>query len=120
MNYKSWDDEGLRRVLIADPDDTAAICEAAERFAKQPFPFEMPKDVGDVCSGFPDEDFAYPVLKRLREFAEKLKGSNKIECQAIVTALEDLEQEVSGNTDYGRSELRKLEDALAEYAESTE
>jgi hypothetical protein len=35
MNYKSWDDEGLRRVLIADPDDTAAICEAAERFAKQ-------------------------------------------------------------------------------------
>jgi hypothetical protein len=35
MNYKSWDNEELRRVLIADPDDTAAICEAAERFAKQ-------------------------------------------------------------------------------------
>jgi hypothetical protein len=34
MNYKSWNDEELRRVLIADPDDTAAICEAAERFAK--------------------------------------------------------------------------------------
>jgi hypothetical protein len=35
MNYKSWNDEELRRVLITDPDDTAAICEAAERFAKQ-------------------------------------------------------------------------------------
>ena len=34
MNYKSWNDEELRRVLIADPDDTAAICEAAERFVK--------------------------------------------------------------------------------------
>lgn len=36
MNYKSYDDEALRRILIADPDDTLAICEAAERFAKQP------------------------------------------------------------------------------------
>lgn len=35
MNYKSYDDEALRRILIADPDDTIAICEAAERFAKQ-------------------------------------------------------------------------------------
>lgn len=35
MNYKSWPDEDLRRVLLTDPDDTLAICEAAERFAKQ-------------------------------------------------------------------------------------
>jgi hypothetical protein len=34
VNYKSWDDEGLRRVLLTDLDDTAAICEAAERFAR--------------------------------------------------------------------------------------
>ena len=42
MNYKSFDDEGLRRVLLTDPDDTAAICEAAERFAKQ-----EPEDDGE-------------------------------------------------------------------------
>lgn len=35
MNYKAWPDEDLRRVLLTDPDDTSAICEAAERFAKQ-------------------------------------------------------------------------------------
>lgn len=35
MNYKSWNDEELRRVLLTDLDDTSAICEAAERFAKQ-------------------------------------------------------------------------------------
>lgn len=35
MNYKSWPDEDLRRVLLTDPDDTLAVCEAAERFAKQ-------------------------------------------------------------------------------------
>lgn len=34
MNYKSWPDEDLRRVLLTDPDDTLAVCEAAERFAQ--------------------------------------------------------------------------------------
>lgn len=34
MNYKAWPDEDLRRVLLTDPDDTSAICEAAERFSK--------------------------------------------------------------------------------------
>lgn len=65
MNYKSWPDEDLRRVLLTDPDDTIAICEAAERFAKGEDPEESVeeaysrgyeegrKDAGDaneVCS----------------------------------------------------------------------
>lgn len=118
MNYKSWNDEELRRALVADPDDTLAICEAAERFAKRGLPFDLPKDCGDVSSGFPDEGFAYPVLIWLRDFADRLKGSNKLECECIITALEDLEQEISTYSDYGRSELLKVENALAEYAES--
>lgn len=51
MNYKSWNDEELRRVLLTDPDDTAAICEAAERFAKQPL-FEL---VEATCNSCGDE-----------------------------------------------------------------
>lgn len=36
MNYESWHDEDLRRVLIADPEDVDAIIEAAARFVNQP------------------------------------------------------------------------------------
>lgn len=35
MTYRSWDDEGLRCALDADPSDVDAILEAAERFRKQ-------------------------------------------------------------------------------------
>lgn len=35
INYSSWNDEELRRALIADDDDVCAILEAAKRFAKQ-------------------------------------------------------------------------------------
>jgi hypothetical protein len=118
INYGSWSDDELRRALNADPEDVDAILESAERFRKQGSPLKMPTHVGDVCSGFPDEDFACHVLKRLRYFADTLKGSSKQECLAIVTVLEDLEQEIAGNVEYGKDELRKIENALAEYAES--
>lgn len=48
MNYKSWSDEELRRALVTDPDDTSAICEAAERFAKQPL-IEKVEATCDTC-----------------------------------------------------------------------
>jgi hypothetical protein len=117
MYLRTRSDSELRMLLNVEPDNLEFVYEGADRF-RNAETIDLPKDCGDVSSGFPDEDFAGKVLDRLRRFADTLKGSAKAECLMIITDLEDLEQEIANSVEYGREELRKVEDALAEYAES--
>lgn len=117
MDYRTWNDAELRCAVNAEPDNLNFVYAASDRFRNQ-FSFDMPKDVGDVCSGFPDEDFVSDVLDRLRRLADGLKGPSGTECLGIIADLQNIEQEVANNVEYGREELRKVEDALATYAEA--
>lgn len=119
MYLRTWTDTELRRSLNVEPDNLHFVYEGSDRFRRQEAHADLPTDCGDAHCGFPDEDFASAIIKRLSDFADTLKGEQKRECLVIVGELQDLEKELSDAAQYGRSELCKVEDALAEFAEQS-
>lgn len=68
--------------------------------------------IGDVCAGFPDEDFLAGIIERLHAFSKRLRGENRADLLGIIESLDDVAQCTFNSADYGRSELRALEIAL--------
>lgn len=113
--YRAYSDKEFERLLETDPDNLDLVYEASYRFRKRN-DIEVPADVGDSFSGFPDEDFAAGVIDKFRQFSETLKGAAKKECESLIETLCDLEREVYQQAEYGRSELNEVQSALEAYA----
>ena len=66
---------------------------------------------------FPDEDFidASGIISDLRAIAARVRGENKAGILAAIEALEALQTEVFGQTEYGMEELTKALNVLECY-----
>lgn len=75
---------------------------------------EHPTQIGDIQAGFPEEDFLDTAILDLDCIIEQMHGNNK-----ALPALKDLSillgtvrNTVNQSAEYGRDELRKLEESL--------
>jgi hypothetical protein len=66
---------------------------------------------------FPSEDFidASGVIADLRQIAGRLRGDNKAAILAVIEKLEALQTEMSGQSEYGRSEIDSALNVLEGY-----
>lgn len=68
--------------------------------------------VSEAMAQFPAEDFLEDIKSRLNELSKKLRGDNREALAGIIESIDDLAQCTFYATDYGRSELNKVEKAL--------
>lgn len=71
----------------------------------------------EARGSYPDEGFLYHVIERLNAVAKSVRGDNRQEILSIVSALEQIDQDVTNDAEYGRDELRK---ALKDIKQGTE
>jgi hypothetical protein len=61
--------------------------------------------IDEAMGTFPNEDFLEHIIKKVREVAKRVRGDNKDDLDQILLDLEDLQDKVNNDSDYGRSEL---------------
>lgn len=65
--------------------------------------------VAEASSQYPEEDFLDEIIDRINALAKNLRGENKEECELISNDLFELGNEISRAAEYGREQLKELE-----------
>ena len=70
--------------------------------------------VREAKGQYPNEDFLQDVIRRLEVLGKTTRGENRNEVFAILSMVQEIQRDVHGSTEYGLSELEKVEKALEE------
>ena len=62
--------------------------------------------ISEASGQFPEEDFLGEAIEQVQDLAKKLRGDNRETAREIAVMLENIQQTITGGTEYGREQLR--------------
>lgn len=68
--------------------------------------------IDEAINCYPSEDFMQPLVRKLESLMRNVRGDNKLYLKHILETAIDIENEVNGRSEYGRSELKKVLEAM--------